>query len=298
MTRIPGKSFADYWDGAENWITLASGEYYPDILEDACNLYMPVIAIFGQLLSTSYSSQSLFERISDHGNPWMRVQLCRVFRKYVSPAAPVEMMKIKRRKQQVLDTFGRDFRPIHVVQAKFNERPERDEALCALLWEYKSRGQKGYTLTEEFFDLFQAYFPNLRIAGPRRAGQDIALGSVFEDYPNPGRPVDFVIHDDKRNVLAVGLARYDSDRGGAQEDDRTGSYKSCADEVLTYAQEHGFNLRMIFLNDGPGLLLGSMWRDYAALEKSWPGKIKVVTLRMIPERITAEWLGVGEEVEE
>jgi hypothetical protein len=142
---------------------------------------------------------------------------------------------------------------------------------------------------------FQSRFPNLRISGPRRAGQDIALGDIFQGYPNPERPVDFVIRDKKWNVLAVGLARYDSDRGGAQEDDRTGGYKNCADEVLSYAQEHGSDLRMIFLNDGPGLLLGSMWRDYVALEKSWPGRIKVVTLRMVPERITAAWLGVERE---
>ncbi|MEA3340924.1 MAG: bstEII [Chloroflexota bacterium] len=298
MTKTSDKSFADYWDGAENWITLASGEYYPDILEDACNLYTPVIATFGKLLSTSHSSQNLFEQISDYKNPWMRVQLCRVFRRYVSPSAPVEMTKIKKRKQQVLDTFGQTFRQIHTVQAKFNERPDPDEAICALLWEYKSRGQKGYTLTEKFFDLFQSHFPNLRIAGPRRAGQDIRLGNVFKDYPNPTRPVDFIIRDDKRNVLAVGLARYDSDRGGAQEDDRTGGYKNCADEVLAYATEHGLDLRLIFLNDGPGLLLGSMWRDYAALEKSWPGKIKVITLRMVPERITSEWLGIKSEMGE
>jgi len=297
MIKTPRKSFADYWDDAENWITLASGEYYPDILKDACNLYMPVIIIFGQLLDRSYSSQNLFEQISDYGNPWLRVQLCRVFRRYVSPTAPVEMLKIKRKKQQILDTFGKDFRPIHVVQAKFNTRPERDEALCVLLWEYRSRGQKGYTLTENFFDLFQSRFPDLRLSGPRRAGKDIPLDSVFKDYPNSGRPVDFIISDDKRNVLAVGLARYDSDRGGAQEDDRTGGYKNCADEVLTYAQEHQLKLRMIFLNDGPGLLLGSMWRDYAALEERWPDKIKVVTLRMVPERITAEWLGVEQAQE-
>ena len=296
-TKTPEKAFADYWDEAENWITLASGEYYPDILKDACNLYMPVLVIFGQLLDRSYSSQNLFEQISDYGSPWLRVQLCRVFRRYVSPTAPVEMLKIKRRKQQVLDTFGKDFRLIHVVQAKFNTRPERDEALCVLLWEYRSRGQKGYTLTENFFDLFQSRFPDLRLSGPRRAGKDIPLGNVFKDYPNPGRPVDFIISDDKRNVLAVGLARYDSDRGGAQEDDRTGGYKNCADEVLTYAQEHQLELRMIFLNDGPGLLLGSMWRDYADLEERWPAKIKVVTLRMVPERITAEWLGVEQAKE-
>jgi hypothetical protein len=41
-----------------------------------------------------------------------------------------------------------------------------------------------------------------------------------------------------------------------------------------------------------------MWRDYVALEESWPGKIKVVTLRMMPERITAEWLGMEEKTGE
>lgn len=47
---------------------------------------------------------------------------------------------------------------------------------------------------------------------------------------------------------------------------------------------------MMFLNDGPGLLLGSMWRDYAALEQSLPGKIMVFTLRMMRERVTLDWL--------
>jgi hypothetical protein len=40
-----------------------------------------------------------------------------------------------------------------------------------------------------------------------------------------------------------------------------------------------------------------MWRDYAALEESWPGKIKVITLRMVSERITADWLRVEQETE-
>jgi hypothetical protein len=60
--------------------------------------------------------------------------------------------------------------------------------------------------------------------------------------------------------------------------------------VLTYSRKHGLNTKVIFLNDGPGLLLGSMWRDYAYIEDIWKGKVKVVTLRMIPERITLEWL--------
>ena len=88
----------------------------------------------------------------------------------------------------------------------------------------------------------------------------------------------------------VGLARYDSDRGGSQEDDRTGQYRECANEVLNYAELKGLTLKVIFVNDGPGLLLGSMWRDYASIEESHPESIKIVTLRMIAERITMEWL--------
>ncbi|MCD4739337.1 MAG: hypothetical protein K8R89_08785, partial [Anaerolineae bacterium] len=64
MKSNPEKSFADYWPGAENWITLASGEYYPDILQDACNLYMPVIAVFGKLLAQSYSSENVTTQAS------------------------------------------------------------------------------------------------------------------------------------------------------------------------------------------------------------------------------------------
>ena len=90
--------------------------------------------------------------------------------------------------------------------------------------------------------------------------------------------------------MAIGLARYDSDRGGAQEDDSTGGYRNCADEVLGYAKTRRLNIKLIFLNDGPGLLLGSMWNDYASLENSWRGKIIVTTLRMASERITLEWL--------
>ncbi len=175
------------------------------------------------------------------------------------------------------------------MQEKFLSRPMPDEALCAVLWEYKARGQKGYDLTERFFSIVKEQYPALEILGPERAGRDIILGELFEDYPKPDRPVDFVL---KHNGIpvAVGLARYDSDRGGAQEDDRTGQYRDCAKEVLDYAQGKGMPLKLIFLNDGPGLLLGPMWRDYSHIEELRPGLIKVVTLRMISERITMKWL--------
>ncbi len=220
----------------------------------------------------------------------MRVQLLRIFKRYACPVLPVEMTKRKNKAEAFKKEFENKFRVINEVQEAFNSRPMPDEALCALLWEYKSRGQKGYDLTERFFELFRDHFKKLKITGPERAGKDILMKDIFDKYPNPNRPIDFVIRNRKNEILAIGLARYDSDRGGAQEDDRTGGYSNCANEFLGYARKKKLNSKLIFINDGPGLLLGSMWNDYAALEKSWHGKIMVLTLRMVAEGITEEWL--------
>ena len=64
---------------------------------------------------------------------------------------------------------------------------------------------------------------------------------------------------------------------------RVSTVRSCK-RFLDYANEHGMpNLKVIFVNDGPGLLLGSMWADYAHIEEQMPGRVKVATLRMVPE---------------
>jgi len=283
------KAFADYRPEAHKWITLAGGEYYPDILKDACALYSPVLALFGKLVKSSESSKRLFMQICETPNSWMRVQLARIFRKYVSPQTPVEMLKKKTKAKEICAHFGKGFRPIQEVQAAFQSRPSPDEALCAVLWEYKDRGQKGYDLTARFFEMIRSHFPDYTIEGPERAGRDIRLGEVFDGYPKPDRPADFTISN-ASGILAVGFARYDSDRGGAQEDDRTGGYRDCAAEILDYAKKRKLSTKVIFLNDGPGLLLGSMWSDYAYIESLRRGKILVLTLRMIPERLTREWL--------
>jgi hypothetical protein len=283
------KTFGDYKKNGDVWITLSTGEYYPDILPHACELYKPVLVIFGQLLKSSHSSGDLLAAIGEVTPQWMRIQLCRIFRKYVSPDTPVEMLKKKSAIPSITKNFGKNFRRIAEVQARFAGRPIPDEALCAILWEYKDRGQKGYDLTERFFAMIREQFPKLKIIGPERAGKDILLGDLFKDYPKPDRPVDFVILENDY-PLAIVLARYDGDRGGAQEDDRTGQYRDCAQEILKYTGKHGLKTKVIFLNDGPGLLLGSMWRDYAYLEKIWKGRVKVVTLRMVQERITIDWL--------
>lgn len=289
------KSFRSYpVELRRNYITLSTGEFYPDVLEEACQLYEPVLQTFRRLLAISMSSSDLFRNICQQRNSWMRVQLCRVFKRYVSPETPVELLKKKTQVEKTCRDFSSDFREIPVVQQRFDSRPLPDEALCALLWEYKDRGKKGYDLTEKFFDLFQsqfADFTDLAIWGPKRAGQDVQARSFWPDYPNDRRPLDFVISNQKKDrIYAVGLARYDGDRGGAQEDDRTGGYKNCADEVLSYADSHNLSTKMIFINDGPGLLLGTMWDDYARIEEHGNGRIKVLTLRMVPERLNADWL--------
>lgn len=282
------EKFSDYKEDGANWITLASGEFYPDILVDACNLYQPVLELFSQLLKKSESSSRLFMQIADTKQPWMRIQLCRIFRKYVSPNTPVEMLKKKTKAKWICEQFGKEFRPIVEVQKAFLSRPMPDEALCALLWEYKSRGQKGYDLTERMFELLRSKFPDLDITGPERAGRDIRLGEVFEDYPKPDRPVDFIIKEGD-DILAIGFARYDGDRGGAQEDDRTGGYRNASNELLAYALGKDLRTKIIFVNDGPGLLLGSMWNDYSYIEDH-SDDILVVTLRMIMDRLTYDWL--------
>ncbi len=284
------KCFADCKSNAANWITMFGGEFYPDILSDACELYEPVLVTFSQLLKTSESSERLLREISDIRQPWMRGQLCRVFRKYVSPQTPVEMLKKKAMIPMVCEQYGKNFRAINEVQAAFSSRPMPDEAICAVLWEYKDRGQKGYDLTERFFNMFTESFPKLSIEGPKRAGSDIQLQSIFPDYPNPNRPVDFVIRDFSGNPIAIGFVRYDGDRGGAQEDDRTGGYVNCAKEILEYDTLRNRGLKVIYVNDGPGLLLGSMWDDYSKLETMNPQRLLVITLRMFKERLKEKWL--------
>lgn len=286
------KTFRDYQpDERRNYITLSTGEYYPDILEDACRLYSPVLETFSEILHRSENSTALFVNLSSIPNQWMRTQLCRVFRKYVSPETPVEMLKKKTNVRQICTEFGDGFRPIHIVQEKFDSRPFPDEALCAVLWEYKDRGKKGYDLTEKLFNMIQSRFADIEIWGPKRSGADVQAMSLWRDYTNPSRPLDFVISSpDRKTIYAVGLARYDGDRGGAQEDDRTGGYKNCSDEILNYVHSHDLKTKVLFINDGPGLLLGSMWEDYSRIEERHPNEVKVMTLRMIDERLTESWL--------
>ena len=130
-------NFCDYKEDAHKWITLATGEFYPDILPQLCELYKPVLVLFGQFIQSSESSAALFRQICTVPESWMRIQLALVFWKYVSPYTPVEMLKKRGSCERIIEQFGKEFRPIREVRFEFNGRPIPDEALCAVLWEYK-----------------------------------------------------------------------------------------------------------------------------------------------------------------
>lgn len=284
------KTFKDYKPNAEKYITFVDSEFYPDYIDMAELLYKDILVKFYDLVHISKNTQDLLIRITEEKGP-DRIQLLRVFRKYVSPDTSVEMLKVKSQIPNRIKEFGDRFRDLEIVKRTIYPRNNPDPTIMALLYEYKDRGQKGYELTEAFFDWFEeVYGDEYEIKGPRRAGKDLILTQELEDFPYPA-PADFIIYRKSNNIpLVVGFARYDSDRGGAQEDDRTSGNRDKITMIHDYANIKNVPLKVLFINDGPGLLLGSMWNDYSSLETYGAGKAMVCTLKMVPERLTKEWL--------
>ena len=286
--------FGNYKNRAAQYVTTQDRPYYPDYLEDARILYGDVFAQFGALLHVVDSSADLLLKIHEQPGD-ARIQLLRCFRKYVSPMTSVEMLKVKTKVAEVISGFGATFRPIKEVISGFNRRARDDEALAAVLWEHHDRGTPGYILTKAFFDAFERKFgDHYTIAGPREAGADVQLSAVLPKFTSIV-PADFVILRKESTVpLVVGFAHYDSDRGGSQEDDRTGGNQDKVEKIMAYAARRRIPMQVLFVNDGPGLLLGSMWDDYARLESNNVVddelRVMVVTLKMVSERLTINWL--------
>lgn len=175
-------SFSDYKSKASQYITVIDSEFYPDYLDEARTIYGSVIEQFADLADTANSSAQLLTSIVEKPNP-SRTQLLRVFRKYVSPDTSVEMLKVKKKILSIINDYGHRFRDIEKVRANLASRPNPDEALMAIFMEYKSRGQKGYELTEAFFLWFESNFGSeYLIQGPIRAGRDVMLDEVLKDW--------------------------------------------------------------------------------------------------------------------
>jgi hypothetical protein len=278
--------FSDFNDQKEKWITFIESEYYPDYIEQAKKDYTAFLQSFDELIKRAKDSRELLSLIMLENQP-SRIQLLRIFKRYVSPDTSVEMLKVKRKSQKIIQEYGSKFRGLEEVKMRYKVD---DNVLVCLLREYEDRGSKGYKVCDIFFEWFTKKFGSqgFSIQGPRGAGRDINLQKIFSNYPRP-RPTDFIIYY-LNNPIVVGFIRYDSDRGGAQEDDRTGGYRDVVTEVLNYSKAQKRGINILFINDGPGLTLGSMWDDYASLEKIAQDHVLVATLKMLDSRITKDWL--------
>ncbi len=222
------------------------------------------------------------------------MSLLKMFRRAVSPVLDTEMAKkIKTvSTDSLIETLGHTFKPIALLKSQFaGLTADQEAALAALIGEYDTRGQLGYLLTGEFFDWFETLFSGkFSIEGPRGAGRDVELSTIFPEFLG-SYPCDFVIRSQgDGQVCAVGFARYDSTRGGAQSDDRTGGNSDKVGKAKEFFNATGKKFRILFVSDGPGLAHRDTWEEACNLDGSWDGNVRVVTLKTAAERITPEWL--------
>ena len=220
------------------------------------------------------------------------MSMLKMFRRCVAPVLDTEMSKkiSKVSTEELVKSYGATFKPIDKLRAQFEGLRQGDfETLAALIGEYDTRGQSGYALPEQFFDWFEAEFAGaFTIEGPRRAGRDVELSSVFKSFVG-AYPCDFVIRNGD-DVLAVGFARYDATRGGAQSDDRTGGNWAKVEKARQFCEKSGEDFRIVFLADGPGLGHNDTWKEACDIDGEWGGNVRVTTLKLAKVRVTPEWL--------
>lgn len=267
---------------------------FPEILDMLAERYKDDIALFIKMIAEAKSSAELLDRIRQKGIPAdQRMSLLKMFRRCVSPVLDTETTKkLRITTLSLVENYGTTFKPIDVLKKQFAElSADATAALAALIGEYDTRGASGYILTDLFFNWFEDRFKDVfTIEGPRGAGRDIELNTIFKDFPGQ-YPCDFVIRKaDTKEVLAVGFARYDSTRGGAQSDDRTGGNSYKVAKAKEYCDKSGDQIRLLFLADGPGLGHKDTWVEACNLDGDWDGNVRVTTMKLADVRVTQDWL--------
>jgi hypothetical protein len=268
---------------------------FPEILEVLIDKYSDAIETFCQLIRESDSSEDVLRKIRQADRDAdERMALLKMYRRCVSPVLDTETTKkIKKISTETLiEAYGMTFKPIAKLKSQFEDMsPEARFALAALIGEYDTRGQSGYELTGLFFDWFEEHFAGAYlIEGPRGAGRDIELSTIYPAFKG-AFPCDFVVRRASDNeVVAIGFARYDSTRGGAQSDDRTGGNANKVEKAKAFDAVTPTKLKIIFLSDGPGLMHGDTWEEACQLDGQWDGRVRVVTLKLAAKRITPDWL--------
>lgn len=274
---------------------IESGLRFPEIMSVMRAKYEGSIREFAQLVITSASSAELLERIRNPQIPGnRRMSLLKLFRRCVAGVLDTEMTKkiTTVSTRSLVENYGSTFKPISKLKKQFRNLDDVFISVLAVaIGEYDNRGQQGYVLTGQFFDWFEAKFAGkLIIEGPRGAGRDVELCSVIPAFPG-SCPCDFVIRDNSNlSVIAVGFARYDSTRGGAQSDDRTGGNSAKVYMIRDYCVPPILPLRIVFLAEGPGLAHRDTWSEAVKLDGSWNDNVRVTTLKLAERRITLKWL--------
>ena len=268
---------------------------FPEVLDLLIEKYDNAIDVFCELIRESETSADVLRKIrTPDRDADERMALLKMYRRCVSPVLDTETTKkIKKIDNETLiEAYDKTFKPIAKLKNQFGNLPkEYKYALAALVGEYDTRGQLGYQLTGAFFDWFEDHFAGrYTIEGPRGAGRDIELSEIYPDFKG-SFPCDFVIRRAADNeVLAVGFARYDSTRGGAQSDDRTGGNANKVEKAKAFDKFAKTRVKLIFLSDGPGLLHGDTWKEACDLDGQWNGRVRVTTLKLADSRITDKWL--------
>lgn len=288
----PEIPFSDLRADAYHWLTVYEAAFYPDKLDLAIVRYEPVLERFSELVEGADSSPDLLRRIMAEPAA-LRRDLLKLFARYVSPTTKTELLKKKENTEATIRHLGDEFRPLPIVRDKLQQRPAVDEAIIAILDEHSNRGRSGYQLTEDFFLWFEAEFTAAKwtIQGPRGAGRDLNLPDILPGFEKD-MPVDFAISDAAGTLRAIGFARYDTDRGGSQEDDRISGNADKLSALMSFNRSRDLPIGILYLNDGLGLTLGSMWRDYGEIERIGEGIALVTTLKMAQAgRVSLAWLG-------
>ncbi|MBE0507528.1 MAG: hypothetical protein IBX50_12555 [Marinospirillum sp.] len=292
------KSFFSKISNPHEVITAISeaGRTFPEFMQQRVGDYKEDIKLFSELTLGCESSAELLEkiRIPKVYSKKTQMTLLKLFRRCVSPVCDTEATKKIQANPTSLfiNNYGYTFKPISDLKRQFSTLSETDySVLSALLGEYDKRGEQGYILTDIFFNWVEENLGGkVVIEGPRGAGKDIQLSDVFKDFTHD-YPCDFIIKDrSTKEVKAVGFARYDSTRGGAQSDDRTGGNSDKVSKAASFCLQSGNQFKVIFLADGPGLAHGDTWAEACNLDNQWNGNVRVTTLKTAVERLTLDWL--------
>lgn len=269
---------------------------FPESLDILLTRYREHVETFCGLVAGSASSAELLASIrSKQFTGKRRGALLKMFRRAVAPVVDTEMAKKvdKTSTETIVRNYGHTFKEIGLLKRQFQALTDDNKAaLAALVGEYDSRGQAGCSLTGMFFEWFEDKFEKvLTIEGPRGAGRDVELSSILHGYVG-NFPCDFVIRKAtaSKEVLAIGFARYDATRGGAQSDDRTSGNSHKVMQAKDYCAKSGDRLRILFLADGPGLAHADTWEAAVKLDGDWDGNVRVTTMKLADSRVTKEWL--------